>query len=330
MKLRRAAAVALGGLGATAALNRLLADSAGDLPPGLPGRQRTYRWRGFDVAYTEAGDEDDPDVVLLHGIHAAASSREFATVVDRLAERYHVLAPDLPGFGRTDRPDVTYTAALYQSFVESFLADLVDRPTVVATSLTGAYAAEAAREIEVERLFLVCPTADTGPTRPWFRSLLRTPVVGTGLFNLLVSRPGLRWFDRNDAYYWPEDVDPETLNYQWRTAHQHNARLAPASFLGGVLDPENDLGTTLALLDVPVTLVWGREATITSLEYGRLLAEDADARLVVFDEARLLPHAEYPDQFVDLLRREERPDAESVGSAETAGSAESGSSIEGE
>jgi len=52
---------------------------------------------------------------------------------------------------------------------------------------------------------------------------------------------------------------------------------------------------------VPVTLVWGREAEINPLSEGRDLAEEADARLVVVDYARLLPHAEHPDEFLDAV-----------------------------
>jgi pimeloyl-ACP methyl ester carboxylesterase len=51
-----------------------------------------------------------------------------------------------------------------------------------------------------------------------------------------------------------------------------------------------------------VTLVWGRDADIVPLEKGRELAEAADARLVVFDDALLLPHYEHPGEFVDLVR----------------------------
>jgi len=53
---------------------------------------------------------------------------------------------------------------------------------------------------------------------------------------------------------------------------------------------------------VPITLVWGRNADISPLENGRELADEADARLVVFDESLLLPHVEHPDQFVDVVR----------------------------
>jgi hypothetical protein len=51
-----------------------------------------------------------------------------------------------------------------------------------------------------------------------------------------------------------------------------------------------------------VTIVWGREAEITPLSRGRTLAESADARLVVFDDAKLLPHVEFPAAFLDATR----------------------------
>lgn len=306
MRLRRL----IGGLAATvgtaAVANRALSRRAGSLPPALVGTQQSYRWRGFDVSYTETGDPADPDVLLLHGVHAAASSQEFDRVVDELAEDHHVLAPDLPGFGRSDRPPVTYTAALYEAFVRDFATDLTEDAVCVATSLTAAFAVEAATEVDFARLVLVCPTSDTGPERPWLRRLFRAPLVGTSLFNLLASRPSVRWFDRHEGYY--DGPDQATVDYQWRTAHQPGARFAPASFVSGLLDVDVELGSRLAALDVPVTLVWGREATMPPLAVGRALAEQADTRLVVIDGARLLPHAEHPQEFLtavapDLPRR---------------------------
>ncbi|GAA0654103.1 alpha/beta fold hydrolase [Salarchaeum japonicum] len=304
MRLRRLLAGAAGGLAGTAAVNRLLTARAGTLHPGLDGDQRTYRWRGFDIAYTERGDPSDPDVLLLHGIHAAASTREFRGIANRLAEEYHVLAPDLPGFGRSDRPAVAYTTDLYESFVRDFARDQTTDAVCLASSLTGAHAAIAADAADFDRLVLVCPAADTTVERPWLRALVRAPVVGTGLFNLLASKPGIEYFDQRDAYYHPQNVDSATVDYQWRTSHQANARFAPASFLGGYLDPVVDLGSQLAALDAPVTLVWGREAELTTLTEGRRLAEEGDTRLVVVNEARLTPHAEHPDVFLDALSRE--------------------------
>jgi len=304
MRLRRLLAGAAASVAATAGANRLLRARAGDLDPATDSDQGTYHWRGFEVAYAEAGDPEHPDVVLLHGVHAAGSSREFAEIFDGLAEDYHVLAPDLPGFGRSDRPPVAYTSKLYEQFVADFVADTTEDAVVVASSLTGSWAAMAANDADVAGLVLVSPTADTGRRRPVVRRLLRTPVVGTGLFNALVSRRGLRRFDGRDAFYRAENIPEDFVAYQHATSHQPGARFAPASFAGGFLDPNVDLADTLADVDAPVTLVWGREATITPLSEGHELADAADVRLVVLDDTSLLPHVEQPDSFLEAVRDE--------------------------
>ena len=305
MKLRKALGLAAGTVGAVALGNRLLSSRAGDFEPFLPGTQRTYRWRGFDVAYTELGDPSDPDLVLLHGINAAGSSHEFHTVVEELAEDYHVLVPDLPGFGHSDRPPLLYSASLLTTFVRDFLADEAREATVVASSLTGAYAASAARDVDVEELVLICPTdISMGNRNVWLRSLLRAPLVGQGIYNLIVSKPSIRYFHDDHGYADTSNLSEEVVEYEWQTGHQPGARFAPASFVSGFLDPEADLGDALASLDVPITLVWGEDADITPLSTGRELAERADATLVVFGASLLLPHVEHPELFVDVVTGE--------------------------
>src|SRR5689334_21270085 len=55
---------------------------------------------GTTVFVREAGDPDRPVLVLLHGF--PSSSRQFLRLMDRLAERWHLVAPDYPGFGQSD------------------------------------------------------------------------------------------------------------------------------------------------------------------------------------------------------------------------------------
>ncbi len=307
MRLRTLLTGLAGGVGLTALANRAIGSRARTLRPPLGRATEVYRWRGFDISYTEAGDPDDPDLLLLHGVNAAGSSAEFAPVFDELAEDYHVIAPDLPGFGLSDRPPLMYSASLYVTFVEDIARDLTEDATVVASSLTGAYAAMAAErgEADVSELVLVCPTAETMPgRRTWLRSLLRSPLVGEALFNVIGSERSLRHFQEDHGFYDMSHADDEWLHYRWQLTHQEGARFAPASFVSGHLDPDVDLGETLAGLDVPVTIVWGREADIVPLERGRELAEEADARLVVFDGALLLPHYEHPREFAGVVRGE--------------------------
>lgn len=59
---------------------------------------------GLDVFYREAGPEDAPTILLLHGF--PTSSHMFRNLIPRLADKYHVIAPDYPGFGQSSMPRV--------------------------------------------------------------------------------------------------------------------------------------------------------------------------------------------------------------------------------
>ncbi|QZP37295.1 alpha/beta fold hydrolase [Halobaculum magnesiiphilum] len=296
------------GAGITVAATRALRAKAGQLEPPLRGVQRTYRWRGMDIAYTEAGDGDDETLVLLHGINAAGSAGEWREVFAALSKEYHVVAPDLPGFGRSDRPPLRYSAALYEDFVRDFLAEY-DEPRVVASSLTGAYVAAVADGLDLADLTLVCPTAVAGPEPPKtaVRELIRAPIVGEAVFGLLASKPSIAYFNADHGYWDPEKAGDDWPDYEWRTTHQKNARFAPASFVSGFLNSDVDLADALAALEAPTTIVWGREADLPPLAEGRDLADAAGCELVVFDDAMLLPHVEFGEQFVGVVAGD-RPD----------------------
>ena len=85
---------------------------------------RTASVDGLKVFYREAGDPQAPVVLLLHGF--PTSSHMFRELIPALADRYHVVAPDLPGFGYTEAPD---RATFKYSFDQ--LAQVVDRFTEV-------------------------------------------------------------------------------------------------------------------------------------------------------------------------------------------------------
>lgn len=80
---------------------------------------------GLQVFYREAGPSDGPVVLLLHGF--PTSSHMFRHLIPLLADRYHVIAPDYPGYGQSDMPDPAKYAYTFDGFgevVEKLLAQL--------------------------------------------------------------------------------------------------------------------------------------------------------------------------------------------------------------
>jgi len=66
-------------------------------------KYRTIEVKGVNIFYREAGEENLPTLLLLHGF--PSSSHMFRDLIPRLAGRFHLVAPDFPGFGQSDMPD---------------------------------------------------------------------------------------------------------------------------------------------------------------------------------------------------------------------------------
>lgn len=86
---------------------------------------RTARVNDLDIFYREAGPQDAPVVLLLHGF--PTSSNMFRNLIPRLAGTFHVLAPDYPGFGQSsmpDRKDFAYTFENLTNVVDKLVQQL--------------------------------------------------------------------------------------------------------------------------------------------------------------------------------------------------------------
>jgi pimeloyl-ACP methyl ester carboxylesterase len=79
---------------------------------------------GFKIFYREAGDPQKPTVLLLHGF--PTSSHMFRNLIPQLAGDYHVIAPDLPGFGFSDAPDHTKFKYTFEN-VAKVMGDFVEQ-----------------------------------------------------------------------------------------------------------------------------------------------------------------------------------------------------------
>ncbi len=85
-------------------------------------RYQTAKIDGIDVFYREAGPKTAPTVLLLHGF--PTSSQMFRDLIPRLADTYHVVAPDYPGFGFSEMPDRSKFAYTFENY-----ANIVDKLT---------------------------------------------------------------------------------------------------------------------------------------------------------------------------------------------------------
>ncbi|HMH02189.1 MAG TPA: alpha/beta fold hydrolase, partial [Terriglobales bacterium] len=77
---------------------------------------RTIQVDGLSIFYREAGPKNTETLLLLHGL--PSSSRMFEPLFARLSDRYHLIAPDYPGFGHSDWPDPKKFAYTFDHIAE--------------------------------------------------------------------------------------------------------------------------------------------------------------------------------------------------------------------
>ena len=81
-----------------------------------PASYRTLQIDSLSIFYREAGPKDAPTILLLHGL--PSSSRMFEPLFAKLSDRYHLVAPDYPGFGHSDWPDAKTFAYTFDHYAE--------------------------------------------------------------------------------------------------------------------------------------------------------------------------------------------------------------------
>lgn len=241
------------------------------LEPAVDGERETIDGRAGNVSLYTAGSGQP--ALLIHSINAAGSVAEIAPVFEHLRGSHRVYAPDLPGFGFSDRSRRTYDIDLYVDaildMVERIEKDSGDAPIdAVALSLSCEFLARAAARApqRFRSLTLITPTGfrlgsdrlrkPPGTTRymPLLNGVLTFGLWRSSLYRALVSPRSIRYFLRRT--YGSPDIDETLARYCDLTTHQPGAEHAPFAFLSGALFGK-DIRDVYESLTLPVFLAHG-------------------------------------------------------------------------
>lgn len=287
-------------------------------PPGF-GHKVIHTSLGAMVYYTQtnapwafADTEDLPPLLFLHNFGGGASAYEWSKVYPAFASTYHVLAPDLIGWGESAHPPRDYQIRDYLSTIAEFIIQTCRRPvTVVASSLTAAFAIRLAivQPNLFKTLFLVCPSGfddfGQGAGRRLPLSVINTPLLDSLIYTLGAENEiAVRNFLQSFLFAKTQRVSQEMVEAYLTSAQQPNAKFAALSFLRG--DLYFDLSLYIQQLIVPTVIFWGEKAQFTSIKLGRRLANlniSAIRDFYAIADAGILPHLEIPEVVIGLLQR---------------------------
>ena len=261
-------------------------------------------------------------VVFVPGL-GSSGYMEWRLNLESFTGRHRVFAPDMPGFGRTDKPRTRYTVPYFARFIGRYMADRRLRSaTLVGASLGGRVALEVALDQPhlVRRLVLV---NTLGLGQPKVRGahfaygLVSVPRVGEAVMSF--ARDAIRWASpslvrkvagryagasvdleraMDDAYF--EDLREMYETDGFRSAYLSTVRslINPRALFGG----HHDVSERLGELKIPVQLVWGADDPLFPVAHAeRAKALIHESRLTVINGAGHSPQAERPEEFNRVL-----------------------------
>jgi pimeloyl-ACP methyl ester carboxylesterase len=240
-----------------------------ELPEALDAtRDRFATTHLKEISYYVGGPDNGRPLVLLHSVNAAPSAFEMKPLYDHYRATRRVYVPELPGFGFSDRSDRQYSPELYANAINAFLTNVVQAPAdVIAFSLSSEFAARAALSAgeRFRTLTLLSPTGFSARRLPSggvgraMHGFFTLPGLGQGLYELLTKRPSIRYFLRRSYVGEPPEA---MIDYAYATSHQPGARHAPYYFLAGQLFTREATETLYAKLQLPVLVLYDRDANV--------------------------------------------------------------------
>ena len=264
---------------------------------------------GYRRAFRVAGS--GPAILLLHGI--GDNSLTWETVQTKLAERFTVIAPDLLGHGRSDKPRADYSVAAYANGMRDLLAVLdIERVTVVGHSLGGGVTMQFAYQYPqlVERIVLVGTggvTKDVHFALRWASLPVTTEALA--LLRIPGALPALQLLGRIvglalGSTRFGRDL-PDALRVLAKLP-EPTASSAFSRTLRAVVDWR---GQVVTMLDrcyltesVPVQLIWGEDDSVIPVGHAQLAhAAMPGSRLEIFGKSGHFPFHDHPDRFVEVV-----------------------------
>lgn len=185
-----------------------------------------YKWRLGNIHYTKTGS--GKPILLVHDLAPSSSGYEWKNLAGKLAESYTVYTIDLLGFGRSEKPNLTYTNYLYvqllSDFIKSEIGHRTDMVASGASTALGIMACSNSPELFNQLMFinpesiLSCSQVP-GKNAKLYKLFLDLPIVGTLIYHIACSKQALTKEFMTNFFYNPYSVRAGMIDAYHEAAH---------------------------------------------------------------------------------------------------------------
>lgn len=248
----------------------------------------------FNIRYLEGGHSDHA-LILLHGLGGYAE--RWNNLFPFLNKKYHIIAPDLIGYGQSDKPSVDYTPEYFTKFVFDFIKSLgIKKTFLVGTSLGGQIVVECAatQSDMIEKIVLISPAGIMRRSTPTLDAYTMAALYPNkdsvkNAYQMMVG-PG-------------KQVSETSIERFVNNMSRPNAKMVFLSTLLGLKNAP-DIFEKLGKINVPTLLVWGTEDKLIPFEYAQQFVSCIpNCEFIPMKGCGHSPYVEDPEELAKIVNK---------------------------
>ena len=253
--------------------------------------QKFVRIGSNKIRYIEAGSNSKKVLVLIHGLGASAERWEH--VIPKLSRKYTVIAPDLPGFGHSDKPSLDYTPRFFAEFLSDFLETIgINRCSMIGSSLGGQIVTEYAMTYheKIENIILVSPAGVMKHLTPALEAY-----VAAALYpNQDTTSYAFQMMSGAD-----EEIPANVIDDFIERMLMPNAKMAFMSSLLGLKNADV-INHRLVNISASALVIWGENDPVIPIKYANdFVSSLKDCQYIEMQNCGHTPYVEDPKRFAD-------------------------------
>lgn len=271
--------------------------------------ENIFQWRGLKMYYEKEGTGSP--LLLIHGLHPAASAAEWDRIKGLLARNHTVYALDLPGFGRSEKSDQLYTNFFFVEAIKEFIETMaLGKVILIASnesSSVGLMAAVYSPELFERMVFINPPSVKAESQVPSLisrleRDILEFPFIGTFIYNLLYCRERIDLSFTEEYFYNPFHETDDLVDTYYEAAHLggQKARYTAASILSGFT--RINIEHALKTVSTPILLIEGEKMDGEAEAISEWTHLDSSIQAATIPHTKALPHLEEPKLVNDEIQ----------------------------
>lgn len=273
-----------------------------------PNKQdKIFTWRDMEVHYLEKGEKNKCPLLLVHNLYPSSSKEEWSSIDEQLALNFHIYEIDLPGCGKSDKPNITYINFMYVQLLSAFMKEVIQEKTnICAAAYSSSFVLMTARMNEnmIDKIIIINPTSIEELVKPVSKQsmakkqLIELPIIGTSLYNYKMKKSSIEDDYKYIYYYNDKNVNSREIDISYFNAHYKKS--CGKYLLGSIIGNYTNINIihALAKIDLDIYLIGSGHYKKIIQEY---MKYNKKIHAVSVTNCRLLPQLEIPKTMISEI-----------------------------